>query len=42
MKEEVKEIYKEEEERREEWGVRKRFFRDRRQKRREEWAQDEE
>ena len=41
-KEEVKEVFKKREEEREGWGVRKRFFRDVRQRRRAEWTQAEE
>jgi len=39
-KEEVKEIYKSQEEQKALWGDRKRTFREARQKRREHWAQD--
>ena len=42
LKDEVKEVLKKKAEEREGWGVRKRFFRDVRQKRREEWSQAEE
>ena len=42
MKEQVKEVFKKKEEERNGWGVKKRFFRDVRQRRREEWTQAEE
>jgi len=41
-KKEVKEVYKKKEEQRESWGVRKRFFREERHRRREAWAEPEE
>jgi len=41
-KAEVKEVFKQREEQRESWGVRKRFFRDNRQRRRQEWTHSEE
>jgi len=41
-KEEVKEVFAKREEQRQGWGVRKRFFRDVRQRRRAEWTQSEE
>jgi hypothetical protein len=42
MKEQVKEVFKKKAEERDGWGVRKRFFRDVRQRRRAEWTQAEE
>jgi len=41
-KAEVKEVFKQREEQRESWGVRKRFFRDNKQRRRQEWTKSEE
>jgi hypothetical protein len=41
-KEEVKEVFRKREEERENWGLRKRVFRDARQRRRAEWTQSEE
>jgi hypothetical protein len=41
-KAQVKEVFQERQEQRESWGVRKRFFRDTRQRRRLEWVQSEE
>jgi len=41
-KEEAKEVIKKKAEQRESWGIRKRFFRDLRQRRRDQWTQSEE
>jgi Mitochondrial ribosomal protein subunit L20 len=41
-KQEVKEVFQKRQEERDSWGMRKRFYRDERQRRRQEWVQSEE